>query len=461
MSVAIKQIYTKCMAQASYIVADQKSGRAAIIDPLRDVDQYKSEADALGVEITDVIHTHSHADFVGGHGELKNDGAQVHLSEKSPAEFDFNPVKEGDRLEFGDTRLEFLETPGHTPDSISVLVYDLSKSEQIPQAVATGDTAFVGGQGRVDLTASGDAADLETLASLQFDSIQKLKTLPDQTALLPGHGAGSLCGTTNSSETTSTIKIEKATNPAFQYSDRSRFIADSISDLPFAPRYFQEAVAMNLSELPATGKMEKLSVDKLQAMRVDGVQILDTRTPGVYGEGHLPGSINIGMSEASKFAPWAGTFLNSEKPIVLVADNEGAAKEAQTRLNRVTLSSAGYVTASDLKGETSLEATPQLNSGQLASELSSDEPPLVLDVRTDNERMSGHIEGSVHIPLHELAQRAEELPGDREVVVHCASGYRSAIAMGVLEQNHEGPLSELRGGIMAWQRAGMPVAVDR
>ena len=447
MSVTVKQFYTACMSQASYMVTDPESKRAAIIDPIRDVDQYVNEAENLGVEITDVILTHSHADFVGGHAELQKRGATLHLSQESGSKMQHQAVEDGDHLMLGDTKLEFMATPGHTPDSMSVLVYDLEVSDQ-PLAVATGDTAFVGGQGRVDLTASGDA-DAQGLAEQQFESIQKLKALPDETILYPGHGAGSLCGNISSKETSSTIGQEKRTNPAFLEGDRQKFVSEALKDLPFAPQYFQRAVQMNLEGGAEPAGYSRMSLSEVQSLVREGAQVLDTRHPAFYAKAHLPGSINIGMAEKSKFAPWAGALLDSGKPIVVVAESRQEAEEAQTRLRRVSLEPVGYLQEA-MEELPEMSATHQVKAQQLAQEL---DQVTLLDIRTQHEREGGRIPGSLHIPLHELQNRLEEVPGDKPVVVHCAGGYRSSAAMGLMEDFEA---RELVGGFGAWKRTGLP-----
>jgi rhodanese-related sulfurtransferase/glyoxylase-like metal-dependent hydrolase (beta-lactamase superfamily II) len=452
----LKQYYLGCLAHASYVVADEAAGMAAVVDPQRDVDQYVDEARRLGCRIGHVFLTHFHADFVAGHLELRErEGATIHLGARAKAEYDFAPLGDGESLQLGDVRLEVLETPGHSPESISILVFD-GAGERAPHAVLTGDTLFIGDVGRPDLRASlGWSA--EQLGGLLYDSLHaKLMSLPDATLVYPAHGAGSLCGKNLSSETVSTIGEQRRSNYALKPMERDEFVRVVTADQPDTPAYFGYDAALNTQEHPTLDQaleeeMAPLSLDAALALQAGGAQLLDTRDAADFAGAHLAGSVNIGLG--GTFATWAGTLLERDRPIVVVAHPQRE-QEAAVRLGRIGFDNvAGYLE----EGMQALQDRPELveeleriTAADLAEQLHSERPPLVLDVRTEREWGQEHIGASLNIPLGRLQPRLGELPRERAIVTHCASGYRSSIAASLLLREGITGVRDLPGGMGAW-----------
>ena len=449
-----KQFYLGCLAQASYMIGSK--GEAAVVDPRRDIEAYLEEAEREGLKIRHVIETHLHADFVSGHRELAaRTGAKIYFGAKAQAKFDCVAVKEGDAIAMGDVTLRFLETPGHTPESLSVLVIDREKSET-PEAVLTGDTLFIGDVGRPDLLGSTMSA--AELAGMLYDSLhEKLLTLPDSVAVYPAHGAGSLCGRNISSETSSTIGQQRKFNYALQPMAREEFIKMMTTDLPEAPAYFSRDVKLNregpgnLSELP---KASALGPAAVEGLRRSGAVILDTRPAAQYGTGHIPGSLNIGLG--GQFASWAGALVAPEKPIVLITEDEDHVEEARIRLTRVGLENvAGYLAGGLLAWHDAnlpVTTTEQISVDELRHRLDAGGPSQLVDVRRPGEWQAGHIPQATHLPLNALGQRAAELDASQPVTAICAGGYRSSIATSLLEQ-HGFRVTNVIGGMTAWNAA--------
>ena len=324
----IQQYYLACLSHASYMITDEKTKTAVVVDPQRDIDQYLADAQAGGYTIKHVFLTHFHADFISGHIELRNKaGAMIHLGNRAQAEFACVHMKEGDTVEFGDVRLKILETPGHTPEGISILVFDLATSSTVPLAVLTGDTLFIGDVGRPDLLASiGVTAD--ELADMLYDSItEKLVKLPDATLVYPAHGAGSMCGKNLSKETVSTIGEQKKFNYALQPMSRAAFKKIVTADQPEAPEYFVHDAILNrqerasLEESMATS-FKGLSLADVLSLQASGTQILDVRDGLDFEGGHLKGALNIALG--GKYATWAGSMLAHDRPIVVIAPRKVA-----------------------------------------------------------------------------------------------------------------------------------------
>ena len=459
-----KQFYLPCLAHASYVIGDEESGTAAVVDPQRDTDQYIAFAAEHALKIKHVFLTHLHADFVAGHLELRDRvGARIYLGAKAKAEYAFNALRDGDTVEFGRVRLKVLETPGHTPESISILVYDLRISDTQPHAVLTGDTLFIGDVGRPDLRAALGWSATE-LGSLLFDSLhEKLLSLPDESLVYPAHGAGSLCGRAISKETVSTLGEQRRMNYALQPMSKEEFIQVVTADQPEAPPYFTFDAVLNSEERPTLDEalareMNPLTLDAVLALQADGAQILDTRDPDEFGAAHLAGSINIGLG--GQYATWAGTMLDRQHPIVIIAD-PGRENESAIRLGRIGFDHvAGYLQNGlhSLKSRPELVAFTERLSAPFAGELlASAQPPLTVDVRTPREREQKQIEGSLGIPLNRLAENMKALPKDRSLLVYCAGGYRSSIAASLLQRSGFAPVSEIAGGIAAWEAAKLPV----
>jgi hydroxyacylglutathione hydrolase len=460
----IKQYYLNCLAHASYLIGDVSSGTAVVVDPQRDIDAYVADAERHALQIRHVFLTHFHADFLAGHLELRDRvGAQIYLGAKAQAEFAFTPMADGDSLDLGRVRLTVLETPGHTIESISILVFDLDESEREPRAILTGDTLFVGDVGRPDLRASLGWTASE-LGRLLYRSVHtKLLPLPDATLVYPAHGAGSLCGKNMSRETVSTVGEQRRTNYALQPMSEPDFIELVTADQPDAPSYFTYDAVLNTKERPTLDHMmehqlKPLDVDVVLALQAVGAQVLDVRDPTEYARAHLTGSLNIGLG--GSYATWAGTILDRDKPIVIVAE-PGRHEEAAMRLGRIGFDSVtGFLRdgISALESRTDLmTGTERVTPADAASALGSAVPPVVLDVRAPKEWGQVRIEGSLNIPLNHLVERIEEVPAGRPVLVHCAGGYRSSIAAGLLQRRGRADVTELAGGITAWEAAGFPI----
>jgi len=466
--VVFKQYYLGCLAHASYLIADSGSRVAAVVDPQRDVDQYLDDAREQGLEIRHVFLTHQHADFIAGHLELRDRvGALIHLGARAKAEYGFAAMKDGESLRLGDeVTLKVLETPGHTAESISIVIVNAKAGEVTggqenePWAVLTGDTLFVGDVGRPDLRASlGWAAD--DLAGMLYDSLHgKLLALPDATLVYPAHGAGSLCGKSLGSENFSTIGVQRRLNYALQPMSKQQFVSLVCADQPDAPPYFSYDAVLNTKERVTLEKaleqsLKPLTLERLLQLKSEGAQLLDVRDAPYFEAGHLKDSLNIGLG--GQYATWAGTLLDRERPIVVIAE-PGREYEAQVRLGRIGFDRvAGYLEGGmqALASRPDLVArTERVSPEELAEELddpsSASAPLFIIDVRTPREWNQSRIEGSVNIPLNHLRARMAEVPRGRRVIVHCASGYRSATAASLLGQHGFEDLGDLAGGINAW-----------
>jgi glyoxylase-like metal-dependent hydrolase (beta-lactamase superfamily II)/rhodanese-related sulfurtransferase len=474
----LKQFYLNCLAHASYLIGDEQTHRAAIVDPQRDVDQYLTFAAEHHLQIEHVFLTHFHADFVAGHLELRDRvAAKIYLGAAARAEYPFVPLHDRDIVDLGRVRLQALETPGHTAESISLVVFDTGLSASEPQAVLTGDTLFVGDVGRPDLrVALGWSAN--DLGGLLYDSLHnKLLTLPDTAAVYPAHGAGSLCGKALSKETVSTIGAQRRSNYALQPMSKAAFVELVTADQPDAPSYFTYDAVLNSQERATLDetleRISALTLDHLLALQSIGAQVLDTRDPAEFAAAHLAGSINVGLG--GQYATWAGTVLSREQPIVVIAD-PGHEQEAAMRLGRIGFDQVvGYLE----DGLHSVRSRPELMmsterlSAQVAAErvaaaACADQNvaqaawttagiPVVIDVRAPGERNKKRIAGSVSMPLSQLNERLSELPADRPLLVYCAGGYRSSIAASLLQRHGLTQVSEIAGGIAAWDAAKLPM----
>jgi glyoxylase-like metal-dependent hydrolase (beta-lactamase superfamily II)/rhodanese-related sulfurtransferase len=460
----IEQYYLSCLSHMSYLITDEKTKTAAIIDPQRDVEQYMRDAASGGYTIRHVFLTHFHADFIAGHLELRTKaGATIYLGRRGETEYPVTHVKDGDLIEFGDVRLQILETPGHTPESISIVVYDRAKNLDEPVAVMTGDTLFLGDVGRPDLLASSGVTAVE-LADLLYDSLRnKLLTLPDTTLVYPAHGAGSMCGKNLSTDKVSTIGEQRKFNYALQPMSRAEFKAIVTAEQPEAPGYFVHDAMLNRQEhgsldAALTRSLRALEVDEVLKLKDSGAQLVDTRD-GIDFEGaHLAGALNIGIN--GKYATWCGTILNGKDPIVVIADN-GRQEEAIMRLGRIGFDNVvGYLK----NGMDALETRPELirridriTANNLAAQRSLHGAPIVVDVRTEKDWSAGHIPDSINIPLNRFRERLNELPGGRNIVVHCEAGYRSAIAASILSKMGRSDVMDMVGGFKAWTASKLPV----
>ena len=412
----LKQFYLNCLAHASYLVGDEQAHVAAIVDPQRDIGQYLSFARERDLRITHVFLTHLHADFLAGHLELRDrTGAVICLGAKATAEYSFIAMHDGDAIDLGRVRIKTLETPGHTPESISLLVFDLERSATDPYAVLTGDTLFVGDVGRPDLRgALGWSA--ASLGNLLYDSLQtKILPLSDDSLVYPAHGAGSLCGKAIGRETFSTIGEQRRSNYALQPMSREAFVELVTADQPDAPAYFTYDAVLNAKEHPTlddslAAGLKPIPLEQVLELQRAGAQILDTRDGAEFAAAHLAGSVNVGLN--GQYATWAGTMLDPQRAIVIIAE-PGREPESAMRLGRIGFDKVvGYLQ----DGLHSLEARPELTATTerlspevAARRLESNDPPQLVDVRTPREHETKHIAGSLNLPLNHLAERAHEL----------------------------------------------------
>lgn len=454
-----KQFYLGCLAHASYLIGSD--GEAAVVDPQRDVAQYLAEASSEGLRIRYVIETHLHADFVSGHRELAEaTGAEIVFGRHAGAEFPHVAVADGDELRIGKVTLRFLETPGHTPESISVVVTDTESSAE-PALVLTGDTLFIGDVGRPDLVGSkGFTA--EQMASFMYDSLhQKLLVLGDDVGVYPAHGAGSLCGRSMSKETSSTIGVQKQLNWALKPMPREDFVRLMTENLPEVPAYFPKDAEINrggavaLSELPTPEPLDPEEVNKLAQK---GHVVLDVRPAAAYGEAHVPGSLNIGLG--GQFASWAGTLIPIGTPIVLVAADHESVEEAVVRLARVGIETvSGFLKGGiDAWRAAGLEtvSVPQITVAELRERIDRGDDLQVIDVRRPVEYAGGHVPGAENSQLAFLEREIKRFDPARPTAVICGSGYRSSAATSLLEQHGFQQTANVAGGTSAWIREGFP-----
>lgn len=459
-SVQLEQFYLACLAHASYLVASD--GVAAVIDPQRDVDLYLDLARKNSLKIEHIIETHLHADFVSGHHELAaRTGANIYIGARSGCSFPHVAVKDGDFLQFGKCRLDFLSTPGHTLESICIAMTDLGEASR-PRAVFTGDTLFVGDVGRPDLSTQFSP---QELAAMLYHSLHdKVLKLPDDTQVYPAHGAGSLCGRQMSSERSSTIAKERQRNYALQCQCEEEFVRLLTDGLPPKPEYFFRDVELNrrgaavLSDIPQPLPVRAPEVLLLEK---EGAVVLDTRPAMQFAVAHVPGSIHIALS--GQYASWAGRILGLDRRIILVGEDTDHVRESQIRLARVGIENVAAYLEDGIAGWIAagyeLDYIPQVSVQEFAELLEKDKEHItVLDVREPSEIEAGAIAGSVRIPLGQLQSRADEVGRDELVVVHCKGGYRSSIATSILRQHGFHNIANLTGGFDAWKVMSSPAA---
>jgi hydroxyacylglutathione hydrolase len=455
-----QQFYLGCLSHASYVIGS--GGIAAVVDPQRDVGIYIEDAVKHGLAIQHVIETHLHADFISGHAELAAlTGATIYLGAQAGAKFPHVPVRDGDEVRFGNCVLRFLETPGHTLESISILVTDTQRSPE-PFAVLTGDTLFIGDVGRPDLAPNHTP---QQLAGLLYDSLHtKLLTLPDAVEVYPAHGAGSLCGRQMSAERSSTIGQQRTANFALQAKSREDFVRLLTSELPERPGYFALDAELNrsgptpLADLPIPDALSARDVAALvgQALPPANPLVLDTRPSGQFGGAHIPDALHIALS--GQFASWAGRLIGLDRKIILVAEDRDAMLEAFTRLARVGMEHViGYLeegmTAWFREG-LPVDQVPQVTVQDLHREIGHLQ---VIDVRQPGEWEQMHIAQAVLKPLPKLTTLLDGIDHERPVAVHCKSGYRSSIATSLLKQQGFADVMNVIGGIDAWKACDFPV----
>ena len=453
-----EQFYLGCLAHASYLLGSE--GEAIVVDPQRDVDLYLKAAEEHGLIIRHIFETHLHADFVSGHKELAaRTGAKIYFGAQAGATFAHVAVHDGFELQAGKLRIGVLETPGHTLESICLVVTDEEKSQK-PWAVLTGDTLFIGDVGRPDLSRTHTP---EQLAGLLYDSLHdKLLKLPDEVLVYPAHGAGSLCGRNMRAERSSAIGTERLTNYALQIKNREEFIQQLTSNLPARPEYFLQDAEINRGGAPALADLPELkaiSPAELKALLDESVLALDIRPGDQFTVAHVPGSVNIPLS--GQFASWAGSMIGLSSRPVLIADTPEQLSEARLRLARVGIElERGYLeggVAGWKQAGFELAVLPEISVQDLQTQLSENKIN-VLDVRREGEWMAGHIDGAGWWPLDRFRVSPPEVDLNVPLAVHCQSGYRSIIACSLLQRAGFQNVVNVSGGFGAWQQAKLPVA---
>lgn len=456
-----EQFYLGCLAHASYMLASE--GEAVVVDPQRDVELYLKAAEEHGVVIRHIFETHLHADFVSGHHELAaRTGARIYIGAEAGATFPHVAVRDGFELNVGKLSIRVLETPGHTVESICLVVTDKEKSAH-PWAVLTGDTLFLGDVGRPDLSRKHTPAQL---AGMLYDSLhKKMLTLGDDVLVYPAHGAGSLCGKNMRAERSSTIGTERLTNYALQFKTKEEFVAQLTSNLPARPEYFLQDAEINrtgataLSDLPPLRALEPA---ELKTMLDNGEIALDIRPAEEFAAGHVPGSVNIALS--GQFATWAGTVLGLTAHPVIIAASDEQVTEARTRLARVGIEALdGHLrggVAAWKAADLPLSAMRQMSAAELSDQLGKGSLQ-VLDVRREPEWEAGHIEGATWWPLDNFKISPPEIDRSVPIAVHCKSGYRSIIACSLLQRVGFLNVANVVGGFDAWQQAKLPLVSEK
>ena len=451
------QYYLDCLSQASYLIGDESSGRAVVVDPRRDIDEYVRDATEAGLTIESIIETHFHADFLSGHLELAAaTGAEIAFSSVAETEFLSRKLADGERIELGEVVLEIRHTPGHTPESVSIVVWEHADDVE-PYGVLTGDTLFIGDVGRPDLLSSIGFT-REELAAQLYDSLHdKLLTLPDATKVFPAHGAGSACGKSLSTDTWSTIGTQRTTNYALLADDKQAFFDLVTEGQPPAPSYFSYDAVLNRQDrelLDEHASPKAVDLDGFDLLVGGGAMIIDGRDPDEFARGHLAGSINVGLS--GRYAEFAGSVVPSDVDILLVV-GDGFETEAKNRLGRIGFDRVvGFLEqplAVMAAHPNRVERASRLNAAEFSEQRDGIEGLQLVDIRNPGELENGSIEGAVTIPVGQLPMRSSELDPVAPTVVYCAGGYRSSVAASVLRQAGFADVSDIIGGYGAWQKA--------
>ncbi len=457
------QYYLDCLSQASYLIGDDTTGRAVVVDPRRDIDEYVRDAAEAGLTIELVIETHFHADFLSGHLELAAaTGAEIGYSSVAETEFETRKLHDGERIPLGDVQLEIRHTPGHTPESLSVVVWEHA-SDDVPYGVLTGDALFIGDVGRPDLLASlGYTRD--ELADQLYESLHgKLLTLPDATRVYPAHGAGSACGKNLSTDTWSTIGDQRVNNYALLAPDKETFVGLVTEGQPPAPSYFVYDAVLNRQEralLDEHAPLTALSLDEVTARLDAGAILVDGRTPEEFAHGHLVGSVNVGLD--GRYAEFAGSVVPHDVDIVLLVE-PGFELEARNRLGRIGFDRVVGHLADPLvvmaEHPDRTQRASRLTVPEFDARRSDVDDLQIVDIRNPGEIALGAVEGAVPIPVGQLPSRLGELDQDAPTVVYCAGGYRSSVAASLLRNAGFQDVSDLLGGYGAWLEFAHPAGV--
>jgi hydroxyacylglutathione hydrolase len=469
----LKRFYDEQLAQASWLIGCAATGGAVVVDPNRDAEQYLAAAEAEGLRITHVTETHIHADFVSGARELaQRTGATLYLSAEGGPDWLYGFAEQdnavllhdGDHFMVGNVRLDILHTPGHTPEHISFVVTDTAGADE-PMGIFTGDFVFVGDVGRPDLLekAAGVTGTMVAGARALFHSIERFRQLPDYLQVWPGHGAGSACGKALGAVPQSTVGYEKLFNPALAFTAEDDFVEWVLAGQPEPPRYFAEMKRINRDGPRILGTMHappRLDASQLPALLESGAHVIDSRSAAEYARAHVPGTISIPLNRS--FTTWAGWLTRYDQDFYIICSDDAAAENAARDLAMIGLDRlAGYfgaeaVAAWEAQGRTAARV-PHTDVDELRDRMQQG-TATVLDVRGATEYEAGHIPGTLNIPLGYLEERLDDVPRGNDLIVHCQTGARSAIAVSLLERKGFKDVSNLNGGFVAWQRAGMPTA---
>jgi hydroxyacylglutathione hydrolase len=469
----LRRFYDPKLAQASYLIGCDTTGEALVVDPNRDIDPYLQAADAEGLKVAHVTETHIHADFVSGARELAHRaGARLYLSDAGGdswrygyfSEAGATPLREGSRVRVGMVELHVLHVPGHTPEHLTLLVTDTATASE-PMGAFTGDFIFVGDVGRPDLLerAARVRGTMQESARQLFRSLQRFRTQPDYLQIWPGHGAGSACGKSLGAVPQTTLGYEKRFNWAFGIADESEFVRAVLAGQPEPPRYFAEMKRINQSGPRLLGGMRRpgrLPVATLASVLAQGGTVVDARQAAEFVLGAVPGTINIPVTRA--FTTWAGSLLPYDRDFYLIVDDRGGqtVDELVRDLAGIGLDRlAGYFGTETIEAwrtsQGQLQSIPTLTLAQVSSQLRADRVTL-LDVRGEGEWKSGHLPGSLNVPVAGLDRRVNEIPRDRPVIVHCQTGARAAIAASVLRARGFTDVRYFPGGFAEWHAAGQP-----
>lgn len=458
-----KHIYDKSLAQASYLVGCQAKGEAIVIDAQRDIDVYLEVAKDNGLQITHIAETHIHADFLSGSRELAAvTGADLYLSDEGGKEWQYEfphqGLKHGDQIQVGNLSLEVLHTPGHTPESISFLLTDHPATDK-PVMVFTGDFVFVGDIGRPDLLekAAGLLGTQEVGAHQMYDSIRRFAELPDYVQVWPGHGAGSACGKSLGAVPVSTVGYEKIRNWAFQYeNDEEGFVDFLLEGQPEPPKYFAMMKHLNKVKRPLLVEVPKhprLTKEQFLSAYHNGIKVIDTRDKTVFAQGFIPGSINIQGNNS--LSTWAGWLLNYQEQFMLVADDDQM-EDLTRKLMRIGMDNIyGYINSVDELGM-DLQTVDVIDFETFQSEVGNDNVQIV-DVRGVNEYKISHVPGAKNVFVGTLPENIDEIPRDKEIIVHCQSGDRATIAYSLLRRNGFDNVKNYPGGMKEWQEKAVQV----
>ena len=448
-----QQILNEEAGCLSYLIGCTQAGHAVIVDPARDrVEDYVALARRKGLQVSDIVETHVHADHVSGNQALAaKTGARIHIHPAANAAFAHDPAEHGREIRIGNVALQVIHTPGHTPDSIALLVTDLSRGTE-PWFVLTGDTLFVGDVGRPDF--GGEQA----AASLYASLTERLLRLPDSVEVYPAHGAGSSCGRAMSSKTATTIGFERRFNAALRASGVEDFVRQLMTGLPPKPPNFDRIIARNRAQaVSQTAAPRPLSSAQVQEAIDKGAVVLDVRSPEEYGEAHIPGALHVWI-ESPQFANRVGLFAPVEAPVALVISSPTDLDRAVQGLGRIGFDSiVGHLQWGMTEWKSQglpVARVPQITVHDLAT-MKEERPDLVvIDVREPFEWDEGHIDGALHVPMPEALARKDLVPDGRPKAVVCAGGLRSSTVISVLSRAGLADWYNVIGGMTAWQKAG-------